>query len=66
MAKDLKGRKPGRDVGRGLVFSRLGPVAGEIEDQAQEIGEDQYIDGEQADANPCDAAEDFEYLPGKK
>ena len=50
---------------RSLIPCR-GPVAGTTEDQAQKIKKDQNVDGEQADADPRDAAEDFEDLPGKK
>lgn len=41
-------------------------MAGAFEDHLQEIEEDHSVDAEQADAEPGNAAEDFEYLPGQE
>ena len=53
-------------TGRGLFFSGFGAAADAVEDELQQIEEDQGVDGEQADANPGKAAEDFEDLQGQE
>jgi hypothetical protein len=50
----------------GLFLAGFGAVAGTVNDDAEQIDEDEDVDGEEADANPGDVTEDLEELPGQE
>ncbi len=52
--------------GAQLFLARFGAMTGAVDDYAEQIEEDQNVDGEETDANPGDVTEDLQKLPGQE